>query len=100
MYKTVFSLKNAPSKPYLFFYICCMVYRLKIIILFISLILSTHIQAQEHYVFSSISSINGLSDNRVRTLCQLPDRRMIVVTEGLVNIYDGVAFRYMHYDEQ
>lgn len=77
-----------------------MVYRLNIIVLLISLFLSTRIQAQEHYVFSSISSINGLSDNRVRTLCQLPDRRMIVVTEGMVNIYDGAAFRYMHYDEQ
>ncbi len=77
-----------------------MVYRLKIIALFISFLLCAQIQAQEHYAFSSISSINGLSDNRVRTLCQLSDRRMIIVTEGLVNIYDGAAFRYMHYDEQ
>jgi hypothetical protein len=25
---------------------------------------------------------------------------MVIVTEGLVNIYDGASFRYMHYDEQ
>ena len=57
-------------------------------------------QAQEHFVFSPISSINGLSDNRVRTICQLTDGRMVIVTEGLVNIFDGASFHYMHYDEQ
>lgn len=56
--------------------------------------------AQEHVVFSPISSINGLSDNRVRTINQLTDGRMVIITEGLVNIYDGAAFRYLHYNEQ
>jgi signal transduction histidine kinase/DNA-binding response OmpR family regulator/ligand-binding sensor domain-containing protein len=56
--------------------------------------------AQEHYVFSPINSIDGLSDNRVRNICQLPDGRMVVITEGLVNIYDGANFRYIHYDDR
>lgn len=56
--------------------------------------------AQEHYVFSPINSFDGLSDNRVRTICQLPDGRMVVITEGLVNIYDGTNFRYIHYDDR
>jgi hypothetical protein len=56
--------------------------------------------AQDHVVFSPISSIHGLSDNRVRTVCQLADGRMVIVTEGLVNIYDGASFHYMHYNEQ
>ncbi len=73
---------------------------MKNIIFYIFLIPGIGLKAQEHYVFSPISSINGLSDNRVRTICQLPDKRMIVITEGLVNIYDGATFRYMHYDEQ
>lgn len=68
--------------------------------LFLFIFFSFCLHAQEHYVFSPISSINGLSDNRVRTITQLPDGRMVIVTEGLVNIYDGASFRYMHYDEQ
>jgi signal transduction histidine kinase/DNA-binding response OmpR family regulator len=69
-------------------------------VFFILLFVSFRLTAQEHYVFSPISSINGPSDDRVRTLCQLPDGRMIIITEGLVNIYDGATFRYMHYNEQ
>jgi len=57
-------------------------------------------KAQEHYVFSPINSSNGLSDNRVRSICQLQDGRMVVITEGLVNIYDGVNFHNMHYDDR
>jgi ligand-binding sensor domain-containing protein len=56
--------------------------------------------AQSHIVFSPISSTHGLSENRVRTICQLADGRMVIVTEGLVNIYDGASFEYMHYNEQ
>ena len=62
--------------------------------------LCIHCAAQEHYVFSPINSSNGLSDNRVRSICQLPDDRMIIVTEGLINIYDGANFRYIHYDDR
>ncbi|MDP4208213.1 MAG: response regulator [Bacteroidota bacterium] len=73
---------------------------MKLIFCIIFFLLSLGLTAQEHYVFSPISSTNGLSDNRVRTICQLPDSRMVFVTEGLVNIYDGATFRYMHYNEQ
>jgi signal transduction histidine kinase/DNA-binding response OmpR family regulator/ligand-binding sensor domain-containing protein len=67
-----------------------------IICFFVSILLA----AQENYVFSPINSSNGLSDNRVRSICQLPDGRMIIITEGLVNIYDGARFSYMHYDDR
>jgi DNA-binding response OmpR family regulator/nitrogen-specific signal transduction histidine kinase len=30
----------------------------------------------------------------------LPDGRMIIITEGLLNIYDGANFRYIHYDDR
>ncbi len=73
---------------------------MKTAVLFIFLFLFSQLYAQEHFAFSPISSINGLSDNRVRTICQLNDGRMVIVTEGLVNIYDGATFRYMHYNEQ
>lgn len=68
-------------------------------ILLFTFFLSLNVYAQEHFIFSPISSINGLSDDRVRTICQLPDGRMVIVTEGLVNIYDGSTFSYMHYNE-
>lgn len=69
-------------------------------LLTIIFLLCIHCAAQEHYVFSPINSSNGLSDNRVRSICQLSDDRMIIVTEGLINIYDGANFRYIHYDDR
>jgi len=69
-------------------------------LVFICLLVSVWATAQENYVFSSINSSDGLSDNRVRNICQLPDRRMVIITEGLVNIYDGANFRYIHYDDR
>jgi signal transduction histidine kinase/CheY-like chemotaxis protein/ligand-binding sensor domain-containing protein len=47
-------------------------------------------------VFSSIDSKNGLSENRVRTILQLQDGRMVITTEGVTNIYDGTSFKYLH----
>lgn len=73
---------------------------MKHLTLFLFLLIFTGALAQEHIVFSPISSINGLSDNRVRTISQLADGRMVIVTEGLVNIYDGANFHAMHYNEQ
>jgi signal transduction histidine kinase/DNA-binding response OmpR family regulator/ligand-binding sensor domain-containing protein len=70
------------------------------VLLIFCLFVSGFLTAQDHYVFSPINSGNGLSDNRVRAICQLPDERMVIITEGLVNIYDGVHFRYMHYDDR
>ena len=55
--------------------------------------------AQNHYVFSPIDINNGLSGNKVRCISQLSDGRMVIVTEGLINLYDGTSFRYLHYDD-
>lgn len=54
----------------------------------------------EELIFSPINSHHGLSDNGVRTINQLSDGRMVIVTPGLVNLYDGARFKYMRYDEQ
>lgn len=56
--------------------------------------------AVESFTFSPINGLNGLSDKGVRSLSQLPDGRMVVITEGLVHLYDGANFHYMHYDER
>ncbi|MBA0882698.1 hybrid sensor histidine kinase/response regulator transcription factor [Flavobacterium undicola] len=54
------------------------------------------LNAQQSFVFTSIDSKNGLSENRVRTILQLQDGRMVVITEGVTNIYDGTSFKYLH----
>lgn len=69
-------------------------------LLSISLILiSLTTLAQDHYVFFPISGKDGLSDNRVRCMGQLRDGRMVIVTEGLVNLYNGTSFKYLHFND-
>lgn len=40
---------------------------------------------------------NGLPESQVRSLTRLPDGRVFVLTEGMVNIYDGSEFKTLHY---
>lgn len=56
--------------------------------------------ANGHYVFTPIDGNDGLSGNKVRNITQLPDGRMVFTTEGLLNIYDGSRFTYLHYTEE
>src|SRR4030042_704654 len=56
--------------------------------------------SQEHIVFSSINANNGLSDNSVRSIRQLHDDRMVIVTLGMINIYDGSSFLHLHYSDE
>ncbi len=50
-------------------------------------------QAQPHYVFSEINTSTGLSENRIRSIGQLSDGRMAIVTEGRINIYNATSIR-------
>lgn len=56
--------------------------------------------ANGHYVFTPIDGNDGLSGNKVRNITQLPDGRMMFTTEGLLNIYDGSRFNYLHYTDE
>jgi len=56
--------------------------------------------AAPDYAFTPIDVNNGLSGNQVRSITQLPDGRMAIVTQGLINIYDGAKFEYLHYNEK
>lgn len=49
-----------------------------------------------NYSFTSIDATQGLSDNQIRYILQLPDGRMVFTTSGNVNIYDGAHFTYLH----
>lgn len=48
------------------------------------------------FLFTSINTAQGLSDNQIRYILQLPDGRMVFTTNGNVNLYDGVHFSYLH----
>ncbi len=50
----------------------------------------------EELIFTSIDVSQGLSDNQIRSISQLPDGRMVFTTNGNVNLYDGANFRYIH----
>lgn len=54
------------------------------------------LQAQEHFVFTSIDCKNGLSENSVRNIVQLQDGRLVISTEGVTNIFDGTTFKHLH----
>ncbi|MBN1181067.1 MAG: AraC family transcriptional regulator, partial [Bacteroidales bacterium] len=73
---------------------------MKNVLIFICFIFYCQLFAQEHIVFSSINANNGLSDNSVRSICQLHDGRMVIVTLGMVNIYDGSSFLHLHYSDE
>ena len=48
------------------------------------------------FLFTSINASQGLSDNQIRFILQLPDGRMVFTTSGNVNLYDGAHFSYLH----
>ena len=75
-------------------------FKVRIVVIILYAIICTPIFSQEHIVFSSINANNGLSDNSVRSICQLHDGRMVIITLGMVNIYDGTNFLYIHYSDQ
>ncbi len=56
--------------------------------------------AAPDYAFTPVDVNNGLSGNQVRNIAQLPDGRMAIITQGLINIYDGAKFEYLHYNEK
>lgn len=66
------------------------------ILLVLFLCFSVFLSAQQSMVFTSIDTKNGLSENRVRTILQLHDGRMVITAEGVTNIYDGTSFKYLH----
>lgn len=56
---------------------------------------TTKLFAQD-FVFTPITVSQGLSDNQIRYIIQLPDGRMVFKTSGNLNIFDGSRFNYIH----
>ena len=74
-------------------------YLVRTVFTIIFLAFSFLVCAQDHYVFSPIDSNHGLSENRVRHITQLTDGRIVVMTDGVFNLYDGTSFRYIHFND-
>ena len=73
---------------------------IRIVILSLLIILSvpTNIKADvSKLLFSRLTAEDGLCDNQVMHVMQLPDERMLFTTLGNINIYDGVNFSHIHH---
>lgn len=53
-------------------------------------------QVCAQWTFSRLDASDGLSDNQVQHILQLPDGRMAITTKGNINLYDGMRFHYIH----
>lgn len=69
--------------------------------LIISIVLSATSTATDlcRMTYTRLNASDGLSDNQVQHILQLPDGRMIFTTRGNINLYDGKQFRYIHQQE-
>ena len=76
----------------------CAVWRLVCLACLLAVVLPVF--PEKHYAFTPIGASQGLSSNKVRNIAQLPDGRMMIMTEGQLNIYDGTSFSYLHYDQR
>lgn len=50
----------------------------------------------DDFRFITLNTTQGLSDNQVRYIFQLPDGRMTFTTSGSINLYDGAHFTSLH----
>ena len=66
-----------------------------ILLLFLSVQATTASDVSK-LLFSRITAEDGLCDNQVLHVMQLPDERMLFTTLGNINIYDGVSFSHIH----
>lgn len=51
-------------------------------------------------LFRKVDIQDGLSDNSVQHILQLPDGRMVITTRKCINVYDGYNFRYISPSER
>ena len=73
---------------------------MRVLFFFIALLMGQGAFAQQFRAFTPIESSNGLSENSVRSINQLPDGRISIVTKGMVNLYNGTSFQYIHINDE
>lgn len=71
--------------------------RIRLLHIIMLLLTVEAVSAQIHSLtFTRMDASDGLNDNLVQHIMQLPDGRMAITTRGNINIYDGAGFRYIH----
>ena len=71
-------------------------WRFLLLLCFSSLFVTRSFAQFEQWKFTRIDASDGLSDNSVQHILQLPDGRLAVTTAGNINLYDGSQFKYIH----
>jgi len=69
---------------------------MKYFLLFFLFIYYTGIEVKAA-TFSLFDVQNGLPENQIRNLLELPDGRILIATEGSLVIYNGAQFNTLHY---
>lgn len=69
---------------------------IKIVLSLLLYVLIVQATYANDFVFTPINASQGLSDNQIRYILQLPDGRMVFTTNGNVNVYNGAQFSYLH----
>lgn len=70
------------------------------LILCLQLIGQRSIAQEGHVLFSPVEGRQQLNEEQIRNITQLPDGRLVVITEGMLNIYDGAGFRTVAIDDE
>ena len=81
IYPRIILVKNPLRHKLFLFLISCHIYVLGI--------------AQEHYAFRHVDANMGLSDNLVKGITSLPDGRVGIRTQTMLNLYNGATFDYL-----
>ena len=68
-------------------------------LLIIQSLFSFAVAGQNLENFTPLTSSQGLSENNIRSVIQIPDGRMVFVNEGMINLYNGASFNYLHLHE-
>jgi AraC-like DNA-binding protein len=55
--------------------------------------------ARANNTFHVIDASDGLTDNQIQHILQLPDGRMAITTLSNINLFDGAGFHYIHKQE-
>ncbi len=72
---------------------------IKLVGVLMILLLFNNVYGQQYDAFTQVESSNGLSENKVRNISQLNDGRMLISTKGILNLYNGASFQYIHLNE-
>ncbi len=49
-------------------------------------------------VFSPMENGHQLNEEQIRNINQLPDGRLVIITEGMFNLFDGAGFKNIHFN--